>query len=93
MWPTRVASPRPFNWRCYPLAKNLLLNSEIHVHAITGSTGAGQKPSPTSHFSWRNDNISIYKPFNHQHLSEIRQSLSKLQNSFSAPHQLHPRQG
>ena len=45
-----------------------MLNSELHVNAITGSTGAGVKPSATSHFSWRNDNISIYKPFTHQHL-------------------------
>lgn len=67
-----------------PLAKNLMLNSSIHVNAITGSTGAGVKPSTTSHFSWRNDNISIYKPFNHQHLAEIKQSLSQLQSSFKA---------
>ena len=67
-----------------PLAKNLLLNSDIHVNAITGSIGAGVKPTATSHFSWRNDNVSIYKPFKHQHLAEIRQSLSILQNSFKA---------
>ena len=66
------------------LAKNLLLNKDVHVFAITGSTGAGVKPAPTSHFSWRNDNISIYKPFRHQHLDEIRQSLSQLQNSFAS---------
>ena len=65
-----------------PLAKHLMLNSELHVNAITGSTGAGVKPSGTSHFSWRNDNISIYKPFAHQHLAEIKQSLTSLQNSF-----------
>ena len=56
-----------------PLAKHLMLNSDLHVNAITGSTGAGVKPSSTSHFSWRNDNISIYKPFTHQHLAEIGQ--------------------
>ena len=67
-----------------PLAKNLLLNKHVHVFAITRSTGAGVKPAPTSHFSWRNDNISIYKPFRHQHLDEIRQSLSQLQNSFAS---------
>lgn len=66
-----------------PLAKHLMLNSDIHVNAITGSTGAGVKPSGTSHFSWRNDNISIYKPFTHQHLDEINQSLRQLQNSYS----------
>ncbi|MEG1748212.1 MAG: N-acetyl-gamma-glutamyl-phosphate reductase [Tannerellaceae bacterium] len=67
-----------------PLAKHLMLNSELHVNAITGSTGAGVKPSSTSHFSWRNDNISIYKPFTHQHLAEIGQSLRQLQKSFNS---------
>ncbi|MDR2969832.1 MAG: N-acetyl-gamma-glutamyl-phosphate reductase [Tannerellaceae bacterium] len=67
-----------------PLAKHLMLNSELHVNAITGSTGAGVKPSSTTHFSWRNDNISIYKPFTHQHLEEIGQSLHQLQNSFNS---------
>lgn len=67
-----------------PLAKHLMLNSELHVNAITGSTGAGVKPSSTTHFSWRNDNISIYKPFTHQHLAEIDQSLRQLQNSFNS---------
>lgn len=67
-----------------PLAKHLMLNSDLHVNAITGSTGAGVKPSSTSHFSWRNDNISIYKPFTHQHLAEINQSLVQLQNSFTS---------
>lgn len=67
-----------------PLAKHLMLNTDLHVHAITGSTGAGVKPSATSHFSWRNDNISIYKPFTHQHLAEINQSLCQLQHSFTS---------
>ena len=67
-----------------PLAKNLLLNSDIHITAVTGSTGAGVKPSATSHYSWRNDNISVYKPFRHQHLAEIRQTLSSMQNSFNS---------
>lgn len=66
-----------------PLAKNLLLNNPVHITAITGSTGAGQKLTSTSHFSWRNNNMSVYKPFTHQHLPEIRQSLSQLQHSFS----------
>jgi N-acetyl-gamma-glutamyl-phosphate reductase len=66
-----------------PLAKNLLLNSPIQVTAITGSTGAGVKPSATSHYSWRNDNVSVYKPFKHQHLAEIKQSLKTLQSSFN----------
>ncbi|MDR1407077.1 MAG: N-acetyl-gamma-glutamyl-phosphate reductase [Tannerella sp.] len=67
-----------------PLAKHLMLTNDVHVHAITGSTGAGVKPSETSHFSWRNDNISIYKPFAHQHLDEIKQGLAKLQQSFQS---------
>lgn len=67
-----------------PLAKNLLLNSDIHITAITGSTGAGVKPSATTHFSWRNDNVSIYKPFRHQHLDEIRQTLIGLQSNFDS---------
>jgi len=62
-----------------PLAAHAMLNHDIHVHSITGSTGAGVKPTETSHFSWRNDNVSIYKPFTHQHLNEIKQSLTLLQ--------------
>lgn len=65
-----------------PLAAAGLLNHEIHISGITGSTGAGQSLSPTSHFSWRNNNISIYKAFTHQHLNEIGQSLKQLQDSF-----------
>lgn len=76
-----------------PLAKNLLLNSDIHVTAITGSTGAGVKPSATSHFSWRNNNVSIYKPFTHQHLAEIRQSLTQLQTSFKSTIEFIPMRG
>ena len=59
-----------------PLAAKGLLNQDIHVSAITGSTGAGQSLSETSHFSWRNNNVSVYKTFTHQHLSEIRQTIS-----------------
>lgn len=76
-----------------PLAKNLLLNSDIHVSAITGSTGAGVKPGATTHYSWRNDNVSIYKPFKHQHLAEIRQSLTQLQHSFKAELDFIPMRG
>lgn len=66
-----------------PLATAGLLTDEIHVNAITGSTGAGVKPSSTSHFSWRNNNISIYKAFDHQHLMEIGQSMRQLQAGFN----------
>lgn len=67
-----------------PLAKAGLLTHDISVNAITGSTGAGQKPGPTTHFSWRSDNLSIYKVFTHQHLHEIRQSLTELQGQLYA---------
>ncbi len=65
-----------------PLADAGKLDSEIHINAITGSTGAGVKPSATSHFSWRENNISVYKAFEHQHLAEIKQSLNQLQTNF-----------
>ena len=60
-----------------PAAKMGLLTEDVSVNAITGSTGAGQKPGATTHFSWRTDNMSIYKPFTHQHVPEIRQSLEQ----------------
>lgn len=65
-----------------PLAAKGLLNSEVHISATTGSTGAGQKPTATTHFTWRNDNLSVYKVFDHQHLNEIGESLKQLQPSF-----------
>ncbi len=65
-----------------PIAANGLLNSEVHVSAVTGSTGAGQSLSASTHFSWRSSNISIYKAFTHQHLAEIGQSLKQLQTGF-----------
>ncbi len=76
-----------------PLAKNDLLKQDIHVSAITGSTGAGQNPTDTTHFSWRSNNASIYKPFTHQHLAEIRQSLEQLQSGFSSPVHFIPMRG
>lgn len=66
-----------------PLAAKNLLVDEVHVQAITGSTGAGQKPTETSHFSYRNNNLSAYKIFEHQHEGEILQSLSQLQPGFN----------
>ncbi|WP_299708730.1 N-acetyl-gamma-glutamyl-phosphate reductase [uncultured Pontibacter sp.] len=62
-----------------PLAKHKLLNSDVHVSGITGSTGAGQSLSTTSHFSWRTENISTYKVMEHQHLREIKRSMKSLQ--------------
>lgn len=67
-----------------PLAKAGLLTHDVAVNAITGSTGAGQKPGATTHFSWRNNNFSVYKLFTHQHLHEICQTLNDLRPE-SAP--------
>ncbi|MDD4630849.1 MAG: N-acetyl-gamma-glutamyl-phosphate reductase [Proteiniphilum sp.] len=63
-----------------PLAAKNMLRDEVHVHAITGSTGAGKKPGATTHFSYRDSNISVYKPFTHQHLEEIGHTLSSAGN-------------
>jgi N-acetyl-gamma-glutamyl-phosphate reductase len=65
-----------------PLAKNGLLNEDVHINATTGSTGAGVSPSETTHFSWRNNNMSHYKAFEHQHLDEINQSIQQLQTGY-----------
>jgi len=61
-----------------PLAIAGELNDEIHIHALTGSTGAGRSLSDSSHFSYRDSNISVYKPFTHQHIPEIKMSLEEL---------------
>lgn len=94
---SRVANPGCFatciELGLLPLAKHLMLNSDISVNAITGSTGAGVKPSSTSHFSWRNNNMSIYKAFDHQHIPEIKQSLTQLQTSFNAEIDFIPYRG
>ena len=76
-----------------PLAKAGLLTHDVAVNAITGSTGAGQKPVSTTHFSWRSDNMSIYKVFTHQHLHEIRQSLTELQGSLEVDVDFIPYRG
>lgn len=65
-----------------PLAASNLLKEDVHISATTGSTGAGQSLNTTSHFSWRQNNLSIYKAFEHQHLNEIGQSLTQLQKGF-----------
>lgn len=61
-----------------PLSSSGLLVDQVHTTAVTGSTGAGKKPGETTHFSWRTDNLSIYKLFSHQHLHEIRQNLARV---------------
>ena len=76
---SKVANPGCFatalQLALLPLAKAGLLKSDIHVQAVTGSTGAGVKPSETTHFSWRSDNLSAYKILTHQHLAEVRRNL------------------
>lgn len=78
-----------------PLANAHLLpeNGDINITALTGSTGAGVKPGATTHFSWRNDNISVYKPFTHQHLIEIGTSLKKFQPGNTATINFVPMRG
>ena len=76
-----------------PLAAKGLLKNEVHINATTGSTGAGQSLAPTSHFSWRNNNLSVYKAFGHQHLDEIGESLILLDPAFDAPINFIPQRG
>lgn len=83
---TKIANPGCFatsiELALLPLAQAGLLGNDVHISAVTGSTGAGQSLSATTHFSWRNNNASIYKAFTHQHLTEIKMSVTKLQNGF-----------
>ena len=76
-----------------PLAASGLLTSDVHVQAITGSTGAGQKPTESTHFSWRSGNVSAYKIFEHQHEGEILQSLKQLQHGFNKDFNFVPIRG
>jgi N-acetyl-gamma-glutamyl-phosphate reductase len=66
-----------------PLAADGLLKNDVHINATTGSTGAGVSPSETTHFSWRSNNMSHYKAFDHQHLGEINQSVNQLQADYA----------
>lgn len=88
MGASRIANPGCFatciELALLPLAKEHHLTSDVQISAITGSTGAGQSLSSTSHYSWRNGNISVYKAFTHQHLKEIKQSIKQLQYGFNA---------
>ena len=94
---TRLANPGCFataiQLALLPLAANNLLKNEVHITAITGSTGAGVKPGATTHFSWRSDNISVYKAFEHQHLIEIGRTLKTLQPSFDSAVNFVPMRG
>ncbi len=76
-----------------PAAKMGIITGDVSVNAITGSTGAGQKPGATTHFSWRSNNMSIYKAFTHQHVPEIRQSLEQTQGTLNAEIDFIPYRG
>lgn len=76
-----------------PLAAKGLLKGEVHINATTGSTGAGQSLAATSHFSWRNNNLSVYKAFEHQHLNEIGESLVQLDGGFDRVLNFIPQRG
>ena len=93
----RIANPGCFasaiQLALLPFAENHLLNNSIHIHAITGSTGAGQALSDTTHFSWRSSNISVYKAFDHQHIPEIVRSLKQLQPDFNQDLHFIPMRG
>jgi len=76
-----------------PLASCSLLKEDIHISAVTGSTGAGQSLAPSSHFTWRENNLSVYKAFTHQHLGEIKRSLKQLQPDFNVAVNFIPYRG
>lgn len=93
----RVANPGCFataiQLALLPLAAAGLLEDEVHVTAVTGSTGAGVKPSTTTHFSWRASNLSVYKAFTHQHLKEIGRNLQRLDPAFGGEINFVPMRG
>ena len=76
-----------------PLADKGLLNNDVHINATTGATGAGTSLSKTTHFTWRDNNFSYYKPFTHQHLGEIHQTVNQLQNNFNSEINFMPNRG
>lgn len=76
-----------------PLAANELLQNDVHINAVTGATGAGTSLSETTHFTWRDNNFTHYKAFNHQHLGEINQTVKQLQNRFDSEINFVPNRG
>lgn len=76
-----------------PLADKKLINDDIHINAVTGATGAGVSLSKTTHFTWRDNNFSYYKPFTHQHLGEIHQTVHQLQAEFDSEINFMPNRG
>ena len=94
---THIANPGCFataiELALLPLANAQLLEGRVHVNAVTGATGAGTSLSTTTHFTWRDNNFSSYKPFTHQHLGEIHQSIQKFQESFDSDIVFIPNRG
>ncbi|HXC04529.1 MAG TPA: N-acetyl-gamma-glutamyl-phosphate reductase [Bacteroidia bacterium] len=94
---TRIANPGCFataiQLALLPLASRGKLTSSIHISATTGSTGAGQALSPSTHYTWRNNNLSVYKAFDHQHLGEIGLNLQTLQKGLDVPLHFIPQRG
>ena len=76
-----------------PLAAKGLLKNDVHINAVTGATGAGTSLSATTHFTWRDNNFSHYKAFNHQHLGEINQTVNQLQSDFNSEINFMPNRG
>lgn len=94
---TRVATPGCFamaiELALLPLAKNGLLGKELHITGITGTSGAGVTPQPITHFTWRNDNVAVFKPFSHQHLAEIKEMLKVMQPGYEGELNFIPMRG
>lgn len=92
-----IANPGCFataiNLALLPLAAEGSLNDEVHINAVTGATGAGTSLSETTHFTWRDNNYSAYKAFEHQHLKEIGQLMKKHQPEFSSELNFIPNRG
>lgn len=76
-----------------PLADANLITDDVHINAVTGATGAGTSLSKTTHFTWRDNNFSHYKVFNHQHLGEIYQTVNQLQSDFKSEINFVPNRG
>lgn len=92
-----VANPGCFactiQFSLLPLVAQSAINEAVHINGITGSTGAGRSLRSTSHFSWRNSNISIYKPLAHQHIREIGQRFQAIDFGFNSPLNFIPMRG
>ena len=92
MWPIPAAR-KAVELSLIPLAKNLLLNSDIHTTIVTGATSEGAERRPTTHYAWRNDNMVVYRPFAHPQMPEILQVLRAMQQSFDSQIHMLPMRG